>query len=172
MLDVDLKFHRNLSFHEASKILGTSNIRLLEMLRENKILFKENNRNLPIDRYIKNGWFEVYFSEVNNSDFSGCVPIVRITKKGFFEIKKIAIENSQYLKILNNLTFKEVVRKKISDSLNDLGLKKFDNDDWIFKNSVNHICNKTGNTSIFIVHDENIRYLVVFNRDKKKIIND
>ena len=46
------KFERNLSFHEAAKILGTSNVKLLELLRKKQILFKKGNRNLPYDKFL------------------------------------------------------------------------------------------------------------------------
>lgn len=165
-----LKSERNLTFHETAKILGTSNVKLLELLREKEILFKMGNRNLPIDKYISKGWFEVYKADIGNSNFIGSVPIVRITNKGFDEIKKLALSNPDYLKRFNSLMFQDILRNKISDSLERLGLSKYDNDEWISANSVQHTDSTTGNCSIFILHNEVREYLVVFNKKKKEII--
>lgn len=115
------KYERPMSFHEAAKSFGTSNKKLLELLRKKGILFKDNNRNLPYSKYLK--WFEVFEAEVNNSGFLGLVPIVRINKIGMTEIRKIIYENNEFINELNSINFWDILFNETVRKLNDLGFK-------------------------------------------------
>jgi len=163
------KFERNLSFHETAKILGTTNVKLLELLRKENILFKQGNRNLPMDKYMSKGWFEVYKSDIENSGFIGSVPIVRITSKGFEQIRDLLIKNPNSLKYYNSNTFKKAVRFMMSSRLKELGLEKFDNEEWIIRNSATETDYASETTSVFILHNDKREYLVKFNNKMKRL---
>jgi phage antirepressor YoqD-like protein len=164
------KFERNLSFHEAAKILGTSNVKLLELLRKKEILFKINNRNLPYDKFLNRQWFEVSSSEVTNSGFSGVVPIVRITKKGFDEIEKLLLEDDTFIKYHNQRTFFKTITIKITEKLKDLNIDFKDIKDWLSKNTVSH--NDKDIVTIFTFIDSKKVDLICYDLKKKIIIEN
>lgn len=76
-----------LSFHEAAKMLQTTNVKLLNFLRDQKIMFRSNNTNLPYQKYIE--WFFVKPVKLDNRDIPITVPIIRIRAEGFEKIKAI-----------------------------------------------------------------------------------
>jgi phage antirepressor YoqD-like protein len=142
------KFERNLSFHEAAKILGTSNVKILELLRQKEILFKQNDRNLPYDKFLTKKWFEVSYSSVENKGFSGVVPIVRITKIGFDEIEKILLDEPMFIKSHNQRTFWKTLKIKIIDKVKSFGIDFKDFNDWMNKNTIT--CNEN-DTNVFTI---------------------
>lgn len=84
---------KNFSFHEVGKMLGISNIKLINFLNKKKMLFKSNERNLPYQIYIKKGFFKVFYVEKNEKFF----PMIRITQDGFKNIKDLfLLEDETY----------------------------------------------------------------------------
>lgn len=73
---------------EAANMLGFTRNKFLNWLREEKIMLKTNDRNIPSDRYISYGWFKVNYTLVENENFRGVIPIIRMTTKGFKGIEK------------------------------------------------------------------------------------
>lgn len=166
------KFERNLSFHEAAKILGTSNVKILELLRQKEVLFKQNNRNLPYEKYLSKKWFEVSYSDVENSGFKGMVPIVRITKIGFEEIEKLIVSEPDFIKNHNQRTFWSSIRLMIIKKLIDLKVGFNNVDDWLKKNSITHVNNSDEIVTIFTFIDNNRFDLISYDIKNKKILNN
>lgn len=162
-------FERNLSFHEAGKIMGTSNVKLLELLRRNDILFKEGNRNLPYDIYLRKKWFEVISVEVKNKGFEGQVPIVRITKKGFEEIAKLLIENNEFINSHNQHTFWATIKYEIEKRLTNLGLKINNLNDWLKMNVVTYNPKGSSTYTLFTFIGESKVDLITYDLKNKTI---
>lgn len=168
------KFERNLSFHETAKILGTSNRKLLELLREKDIFFKYD-RNLPYDKYIRKGWFVINSVQVNNSGYSGIIPVVKITPIGFNHIEKLIINNYNYINKHNQFTFWKTINFIILKKLLSLDIKIKENNliYWLRKNTVLFVNN---NINIVLLPSENgfielIKY-DIFNKKIFEINNE
>jgi phage antirepressor YoqD-like protein len=114
---------KNLSFKEASMGLGIGRNSLLEFLREEKILYISNRRNVPYSKYLKNNWFECKAVEVK-LDGSRRMPVVlvRITSKGYKRIEKLLLEKQEQQK---EISFQNRVLKYLDEMIVFLGLKDY-----------------------------------------------
>lgn len=106
---------KNLSFHEAAKMLQTTNVKLLEFLRNEKIMFRSNRTNLPYQKYIN--WFFIKAVVLDNTDNEIIVPIIRIKPEGFKNIEAIYKE-----KTINQ--FKSRLISRIEEKYKKLGFRR------------------------------------------------
>lgn len=122
------KKERGLSFHEAAKMMGTSNVKLLEFLRERKILFVHRNRNVPYSEILKKGWFIVFEQRIVTDEYDITAPVVRLTELGYKKIKEMVYEDCEILNTYNNetfyLIFYKILSKRLSEFYIDLTLEK------------------------------------------------
>lgn len=165
------KFKRNLSFHESAKLIGTSNVKLLEFLRQKEILFKENKRNLPYSKYLNKGWFNISESNVENEGFSAIIPIVRITPKGFEEIKNLVLDDGNILNFYNDETFWIVIKKELLKRLLTLNIKVDEKNlqEYLKRNCMTFNKRDTKIFTIFTFIEHERVDLITYNTDTKKI---
>jgi phage antirepressor YoqD-like protein len=149
---------KNLSFLEAGKILGTSNLKLINFLKINKFLFKNNYKNLPYQKHIDNGYFEVKPLIINKGkENSFTVSDVKITQKGFNHFKNI-------FRNYNIEDLERDVNKTMFLNISKLGLE-YDR----FKILIE--INKNNDVTYFQYKDENFIPLVKYNKTKLVIID-
>lgn len=160
------KFERNLSFHEFAKMFGTSNVKLLELLRSQNILFKQGNRNIPYDKFLMKGWFDVRMIKIDNENFVGMVPAVKITEKGFYEIESLLIQNNEFIKQHNYNTFFKTIKLITFQKFSDLGINTISE---INKNLVTHT-DENGLVTLFTFINKERINIISYNPKNKKII--
>ena len=93
-------------------------------MRENKIIYRTNGRNVVIDKYIGLRWFTTYTAEIEKDNFSAILPIFRVTKIGFDNIKLLMFKNPSYFKTLSDDIFKELIDYLVLNEILNLGYKK------------------------------------------------
>lgn len=167
------RFNKSMTFHESAKILGTSNVKLLEFLRQNEIVFKDNDRNLPYSKYLNMGWFDVIQADVENKTFSAIIPIVRITSKGFENIKILFLDKGdEYLNFYTENNFMFYVEKFTINKMLKLGFKVDlkNKIDFIKKNTITYNKHNTTSYTIFLFGDNGEKINLITYDTKNKTI--
>lgn len=82
-------------FDEVAKILklGYGSITLYEKMRDYGLIMKGTT--IPYQKYINNGYFEVYQSLIPNGNFNKLVKVTYATSKGIGYIKKLLDQNEK-----------------------------------------------------------------------------
>lgn len=103
---------KTLNYFEVGKMLGMSNLKLIKFLKDNNILFKTNNVNLPYQKFINEGLFVVHNLEIKYRDSSFVTPAVKITQKGFEFIKNLmaSYSLSDLEKEVNETMFRNIAK--------------------------------------------------------------
>lgn len=164
-----MKTYRNLTFIETAKSLGTSNVKLLELLRKEKIVFLHERRNIPYQKYLDKGWFEITIINVKNGDFDALLPNVKITKRGYDSIKNLLLENPEFIKNYNKLTFPEFVKKNVLEIIEKkFGIVKF-KEEWIKRNTCRFNAKDSDDFEIFTYVEGKKETILKYNAREFKI---
>lgn len=101
---------------ETANMLGLTRAEFYKWLRAEKIMLKTSDTNVPSDKYIRLGWFNVTYGKINNNGYKALVPIVRFTTKGFEGVermlKKIKPDNAKIIEFITEV--EEALKKQLS----------------------------------------------------------
>lgn len=89
----------SMSMNQVAKVLemeGIGRNRLFRILREKQVLFRENGVNVPYDRYMHRGLFEVVFADVVMNGEAMCIGVKTLVKpKGMDFIRRLLRDDAR-----------------------------------------------------------------------------
>ena len=94
------------SLKEVADLLDSGRTKFCTLLRMNKVLSKQTGYNLPLNKYLKQGYFKVKISENNNT------PVTFVTPKGLQFIYRLVKKYDMFDEFNTEALLNEIVKNK------------------------------------------------------------